>query len=70
MATVTMKPIVQAPARLDSSAATASSAGAAQATSPENGVWRGDWITFKIWVAAFLIMLVINVWDMIAGLFR
>jgi len=74
MATVTMNPVVQTRARLDSPVETSSSARAAQApaeaSSPESGVWRGDWITFKIWAAGFLIMLIINVWDMIAGLFR
>jgi hypothetical protein len=74
MATVIMRPGVQTSTHSDSSAETSLPASAEQALSEasraENGVWRGDLITFKIWLAGFLIMLVINVWDMIAGLFR
>jgi hypothetical protein len=74
MATVTMKPVVQTPTRLGDQGETSCAAKTAQARpeapSPEQEVWRGDWIMFKIWMAGFLILLVMNVWNMIVALFR
>jgi len=69
MATVTMQPTVQNPSLLNRPAQECSVA-AAGTQSSEGGVWSGDSIAFKIWIVGFLLMLLLNMYDLIAGVLR
>jgi len=69
MATATMQPIIQDPSELDRPAEQIAIS-AVETQSSEGGVWRGDSIAFKIWIVGFLAMMLMNLYDLIAGLFR
>ncbi|HLN29031.1 MAG TPA: hypothetical protein VK395_14885 [Gemmataceae bacterium] len=69
MATVTMQPTVQNPSQLNHPAEVCS-VDAAETQSTKSGIWSGDLIAFKIWIIGFLIMLLFNLYDVIAGVIR